>query len=90
MHSPLGISDNDQNEKRHYILKIYCGVEQLVARRAHNPKVISSSLVPATIKEGCSKEQPFFVYKGISSSTLVSKGKWSILKILLLSIQTPQ
>ena len=25
-----------------------CGVEQLVARRAHNPKVISSSLVPAT------------------------------------------
>ena len=30
------------------ILKIQCGVEQLVARRAHNPKVISSSLVPAT------------------------------------------
>ena len=27
---------------------IYRGVEQLVARRAHNPKVISSSLVPAT------------------------------------------
>ena len=51
MHSPLGISDNDQNEKRHYILKIYCGVEQLVARRAHNPKVISSSLVPATIED---------------------------------------
>ena len=24
------------------------GVEQLVARRAHNPKVVSSSLAPAT------------------------------------------
>ena len=29
---------------------IYCGVEQLVARRAHNPKVIGSSPVPATKK----------------------------------------
>ena len=28
--------------------KIYRGVEQLVARWAHNPKVTSSSLVPAT------------------------------------------
>ena len=28
--------------------KIYCGVEQLVARWAHNPKVIGSSPVPAT------------------------------------------
>ena len=26
----------------------YCGVEQLVARWAHNPKVVSSSLTPAT------------------------------------------
>ena len=26
----------------------YRGVEQLVARRAHNPKVASSSLAPAT------------------------------------------
>jgi hypothetical protein len=31
--------------------KIYCGVEQLVARWAHNPKVIGSSPVPATIKK---------------------------------------
>ncbi len=30
------------------ITKIYCGVEQLVARWAHNPKVIGSSPVPAT------------------------------------------
>jgi hypothetical protein len=29
-------------------LKIYCGVEQLAARWAHNPKVVSSSLAPAT------------------------------------------
>ena len=26
----------------------HCGMEQLVARRAHNPKVVSSSLAPAT------------------------------------------
>ena len=31
----------------HYI---YSGVEQLVARRAHNPKVIGSSPFPATRK----------------------------------------
>ena len=31
-------------------IKIYCGVEQLVARRAHNPKVARSSRVPATRK----------------------------------------
>ncbi len=29
-------------------IKIQCGVEQLVARWAHNPKVVSSSLAPAT------------------------------------------
>ena len=32
--------------KRH--IKIYCGVEQLVARWAHNPKVVGSSPAPAT------------------------------------------
>ena len=31
--------------------KIYCGVEQLVARWAHNPKVARSSRVPATKKK---------------------------------------
>ena len=31
---------------RHYIL--YRGVEQLVARRAHNPEVVGSSPSPAT------------------------------------------
>ncbi len=33
---------------RDSIITIYCGVEQLVARWAHNPKVIGSSAVPAT------------------------------------------
>jgi hypothetical protein len=36
--------------KRHYIPKIYCGVEQLVARWAHNPKVVGSSPTPATTR----------------------------------------
>ncbi len=31
-------------------INIYCGVEQLVARRAHNPKVVRSSRAPATIE----------------------------------------
>ena len=32
--------------------KIYCGMEQLVARWAHNPKVVGSSPAPATKKAG--------------------------------------
>ena len=31
------------------VLKIYCGVEQLVARWAHNPKAVGSSPTPATM-----------------------------------------
>ncbi len=31
-------------------IKIYCGMEQLVARWAHNPKVVGSSPAPATKK----------------------------------------
>ena len=34
------------------VILIYCGVEQLAARWAHNPKVIRSSRVPATKKSG--------------------------------------
>ena len=30
------------------IVTIYCGMEQLVARWAHNPKVVGSSPAPAT------------------------------------------
>lgn len=36
---------------RFQYLKQYCGMEQLVARRAHNPKVVGSSPASATIKE---------------------------------------
>ena len=35
----------------------YRGVEQLVARRAHNPKVVSSSLAPATKHLRCTKQK---------------------------------
>ena len=31
-----------------FLNTIYCGVEQLVARWAHNPKVVGSSPAPAT------------------------------------------
>jgi hypothetical protein len=34
--------------EKNLFIKIYCGVEQLVARRAHNPEVACSSHVPAT------------------------------------------
>ncbi len=34
--------------KKYLNLIRYRGVEQLAARRAHNPKVVSSSLTPAT------------------------------------------
>ncbi len=50
--------------------KIYFGVEQLVARWAHNPKVIGSSPVPATEDDGNRKFLlPFF----ISTSKLPDK-----------------
>jgi hypothetical protein len=39
----------DLKEERCSSEKIYRGVEQLVARWAHNPKVTGSSPVPATI-----------------------------------------
>ena len=51
-----------QNTEQSESSKIYCGVEQLVARWAHNPKVVSSSLAPATTKKGCKNLQPFFVF----------------------------
>ena len=36
-------------------------MEQLVARRAHNPKVARSSRVPATIEKDCQFGNPFFM-----------------------------
>jgi hypothetical protein len=38
-------------------LTTYCGVEQLVARWAHNPKVVGSSPTPATKKQSESEER---------------------------------
>ena len=43
-------------------LRIYRGVEQLVARRAHNPKVVSSSLAPATKQKLPDLSGGFFVF----------------------------
>jgi hypothetical protein len=41
--------------------KIYCGVEQLVARWAHNPKVVGSSPTPAT-KGTLEEISGFFIF----------------------------
>jgi hypothetical protein len=41
------------------------GVEQLVARRAHNPKVVSSSLAPATQKSN----QKWLLFFGLRHSS---------------------
>ncbi len=35
-------------ENSETIIQLYCGVEQLAARRAHNPKVVGSNPTPAT------------------------------------------
>ena len=42
---------------------IHRGVEQLVARRAHNPKVVGSSPAPATRKSLDAKHQGFFIFR---------------------------
>ncbi len=39
---------------------VHRGMEQLVARRAHNPKVIGSSPVPATPLRGFHQETSFY------------------------------
>ena len=43
-------------------LPSYRGVEQLVARRAHNPKVVGSSPAPATRKSLDAQHQGFFYW----------------------------
>lgn len=42
-------------------LKIYRGVEQLVAHRAHNPKVVRSSRAPATTEKLQSNLRLFYL-----------------------------
>ena len=46
----LSDQNNCTNQVNDVYLFKYRGMEQLVARRAHNPKVVSSSLAPATTK----------------------------------------
>ena len=43
----------------------YRGVEQLVARRAHNPEAAGSNPVPATKKSDRPKRDGFFLLRGI-------------------------
>ena len=56
----------DKYTKEEYtntVVKIeYRGVEQLAARRAHNPKVVSSSLTPATTSQ-LAKRLAVFLFK---------------------------
>ena len=44
------------------MFQTYRGMEQLAARRAHNPKVVSSSLTPATNKKKTLKLLSFEVF----------------------------
>ncbi len=55
---------------------IHRGVEQLVARRAHNPKVTGSSPVPATESKSLSKCLGFLhLQSGKLLSKVAKKGK---------------
>ena len=49
---------------RDKIPKIYCGVEQLVARWAHNPKVVGSSPTPAT-RRNLARKCRVFLFQGV-------------------------
>ncbi len=52
-----------QSARRNFgLVWIYRGVEQLVARRAHNPKVAGSSPAPATGKLGSYRNVTAFFY----------------------------
>ncbi len=58
---PVSLTLRFLNVHLHTEITKYCGVEQLVARWAHNPKVVSSSLTPATKKEALHKSAGFFI-----------------------------
>ena len=53
------------------------GMEQLVARRAHNPKVASSSLAPATTQDGL----VFLLVRFLLQSSLPLVNEWINLNI---------
>ncbi len=59
--------------------KIHCGVEQLAARRAHNPKVARSSRVPATREDSSVKligESFFCTSVSLVKSGILAKMVW--------------
>ena len=45
-----------------YVLLTHRGVEQLVARRAHNPKVAGSNPAPATKVQECACTSDMYIY----------------------------
>ncbi len=53
-----------------YLSSLNRGVEQLVARRAHNPKVAGSNPVPAT--KSSDKIRAFFIYTYCSLSIYIA------------------
>ena len=55
-------------------VKLYRGVEQLVARRAHNPKVVGSSPTPATT-ESSAICRAFFLIKSFMFTVYVLYSK---------------
>ena len=50
-------------------------MEQLVARRAHNPKVARSSRVPATIEKGLSEDNPFLLLSCLMNQLIETSDK---------------
>ena len=54
--------------------KKYRGVEQSVARRAHNPKVVGSSPASATTKEQVNRSALFF-FKGYDTTSYARWGE---------------
>ena len=63
------LTENLQSQKNVVPLhRKHRGLEQLVARRAHNPEAGGSSPSPATtIKNGACHQAPFFVLVGTDS-----------------------
>ena len=76
------------NPVLHAILYLYRGVEQMEARRAHNPKVASSSLASATkyLYLKSLLNQAFFFYRVIIKKTQNSVFLFYNIYIFYLSI----
>jgi hypothetical protein len=74
---------SSESNNVHLSTKIYCGVEQLVARRAHNPEVIGSSPVPAT-RNPCKSNsyRGFYLNTNSQSDKNITKERLSLQQIL--------